>query len=286
MNDLLFLDAGQSSELKEQGYAVFDLLDNDTLEELTDMFHSYHAETPQGFYATTHLADKNIAKEISDRLSSLLKEKIEGKFENIDLLGGAFISKSPGEKGILPLHQDWNLVDESEARSYNLWIPLVDANEENGAMRILPASHIKQTTFRGPNVAPVLYPISSEVDQHMFSLNMKKGQAVMYDHALWHSSPKNQTNDLRLALVMGALPLNSEMRYYHQNGELVEEYASYPNFFFENNRDDGPKGLELIRSFEHPNAFLSKEEFETIYLGKEVKQETKKGLFQRLFGGK
>ncbi|MDG1332106.1 MAG: phytanoyl-CoA dioxygenase family protein [Crocinitomicaceae bacterium] len=250
---------------------------------MTELFHAYHEKKPEGFYATTHLDNKLKRKEISDNLHDLLLSKIEVNFENLNLLGGAFISKSPGQKGILPLHQDWNLVDESQARSYNLWIPLVDVNEENGAMRLLSQSHNKQTTFRGPNVAPILYQISKEVDKHMFSLNMKKGQAVLYDHALWHSSPENQTDQLRLALVMGALPQNAEMKYYHQVGEKVEEYASYPTFFFEQERDAGPAGLKLTRSFEHPNTQLSQDEFERIYLGKVEEIVLKKGFFQRIF---
>ncbi|MFK7784696.1 MAG: phytanoyl-CoA dioxygenase family protein [Crocinitomicaceae bacterium] len=283
MNYLKFLDEEKSEQLKTDGYAVFDLLDEKTIVELTELFHSYHEKQPEGFYATTHLDDKSKRKEISDKLHDLLLNIIEAKFENLNLLGGAFISKSPGQKGILPLHQDWNLVDESQARSYNLWIPLVDVDEENGAMRLLSQSHNKQTTFRGPNVAPVLCQISNEVDQHMFSLNMKKGQGVMYDHALWHSSPENQTDQLRLALVMGALPQNAEMKYYHQVGEKVEEYASYPTFFFEQDRDAGPAGLILTRSLEHPNKLLSQDEFEEIYLGKVKEEEPKKGFFQRIF---
>jgi ectoine hydroxylase-related dioxygenase (phytanoyl-CoA dioxygenase family) len=285
MNHLKFLDEKATDQLLTEGYAVFDLLTEELVDQMTGIFQEYHQEQPLGFYATTHLADKAKRKEISDRVQDLIAKLIESNFENIHLLGGAFISKAPGEKGILPLHQDWNLVDETQARSYNLWIPLVDVNEENGAMRILPQSHTKQTTFRGPNVAPVLYQISTEVDSHMFSLNMKRGQAVMYDHALWHSSPQNQTDQLRLAYVLGVVPTQVDLKYYHQNGDLVEEYTSHPNFFFENDRDSGPLGLTFIRSFHHPNAFLSKEEFEKVYLGKEaVKTEPKKGFFQRLLG--
>jgi len=284
MNYLKFLNSEQSDQLRTKGFVVFNLLDDATIVELTEIFHSYHDKQPEGFYATTHLEDKSKRKEISDHLYALLLDRVESKFDNINLLGGAFISKSPGEKGILPLHQDWNLVDESKARSYNLWIPLVDVNEQNGAMRLLAGSHDKQTTFRGPNAVPVLYQLSEEVDKHMFSLNMKRGQAVLYDHALWHSSPQNQTDELRLALVMGALPTNEEMKYYHQKGDLVEEYMSHPTFFFEQERDAGPEGLSLIRSFEHPNKQLTQSKFEELYLGKEkVEGSSKKGFFQKLF---
>ncbi len=287
MNRVNFKKSELTERLMVDGYATFDLLRDHDIDALSTIFAENHSSTPEGFYATTHLDDKTKRKTLSDQAMSILSCRIESHFENIELLGGAFISKAPGKKGILPLHQDWNLVDEKNARSYNLWIPLVDVNETNGAMRILVGSHSKQETFRGPNVPPVLYPISDEVDQHMVSFNMKKGEAVLYDHALWHSSPENQTDELRLAFVLGVVPKEAELKYYQQNGDLVEEYASHPNFFFENDRDSGPKGLELLRSFNHPNSFLSKEQFEEVYLGKKkVIQEHKKGFFQRLFGAK
>jgi hypothetical protein len=285
MNSVNFHDSELTERLAADGYATFDLLSNEDVKALTDLFNSHHSTSPEGFYATTHLDDKKKRKALSDQAMSILSRRIETLFKNIELLGGAFISKAPGEKGILPLHQDWNLVDEKIARSYNLWIPLVDVNEENGAMRLLVGSHTKQETYRGPNVPPVLYPISSEVDQHMISLNMKQGEAVLYDHALWHSSPQNQTKHLRLAFVLGVVPKSAELRYYQQKGEMVEEYASHPNFFFENDRESGPAGLELLRSFNHPNSFLSTEEFEELYMGiKKTKQPSKQGFFQRLFG--
>jgi hypothetical protein len=284
MNRVVFHDIKLTDRLANDGYATFNLLRDFDIEALKAIFFEYHTSHPEGFYATTHIEDKRKRKLISDQAMAILACRIESHFENIQLLGGAFISKAPGEKGTLPLHQDWNLVDEKIARSYNLWIPLVDVNEENGAMRILVGSHSKQETYRGPNIPPVLYPISKEVDQHMVSLNLKAGEAVLYDHALWHSSPQNQTDQLRLAIVLGVVPKNAALRFYQQNADEVEEYASHPNFFFENDRDSGPKGLELIRSFNHPNSFLSKEEFEKVYLGKEeVKPEPKKGFFQKLF---
>lgn len=290
MNRVKFHISELTDHLTNDGYAVFDLLKDQDIEALKEIFTEHHSSNPEGFYATTHLSDKQKRKTLSDQAMSILACRIESHFENIQLLGGAFISKAPGEKGVLPLHQDWNLVDEKVARSYNMWIPLVDVNEENGAMRILVGSHTKQETYRGPQVPPVLYPISYEVDQHMVSLNMKQGEAVLYDHALWHSSPQNQTDQLRLAFVLGVVPKDVDLKYYQQNGDTVEEYASHANFFFENDRESGPGDLELVRTFNHPNSFLSKDQFEKIYLGKEEKQEVvkepKKGFFQRLFGSK
>lgn len=283
MNRVMFKESTLTDQLATDGYAVFDVLADHEIEQLKAIFAEHHPSNPEGFYASTHLEDKLKRRILSDQAMSIIAATIASHFENIHLLGGAFISKSPGEKGVLPLHQDWNLVDERVTRSYNLWIPLVDVNEENGAMRILVGSHSNLETYRGPNVPPILYPISEEVDKHMVSLNLRAGEAVLYDHALWHSSPQNKTDQLRLAFVVGAVPKNVGLRYYHQIGDEVIEYESHPDFFFENDRNAGPDGLKKIRSFKHPNLFLSQEEFERIYLRKTHRNRRVKTFLQGLF---
>lgn len=120
----------------------------------------------------------------------------------------------------------------------------------------------------------------------MQSLNMKEGEVVLYDHALWHSSPINQSNELRIALVLGMVPLNAELRYYEMDGSVVSEYESYPEFFMENNRDSGGSKLNKLRDFELKNQQLSLNDFHRIYLGSENQLNSSsffKSLYNRLF---
>ena len=286
MNQIEFIESDKTEKLWEDGYVTFPFLSNEKVGKLSEIFHQFHDDVPEGFYASTHLEDVNLRKKMSDAAVEIIESELPKWLKNEWLLGGAFISKSPGEKGILPLHQDWNLVDESKERSYNLWIPLVDVNEVNGAMRILPKSHRKQSTIRGPQIPPVLYSISQEVDEHMQSLNLKAGEAVLYDHALWHSSPTNRTNELRLALVMGMVPKNAELRYYEMNDGIIVEYASHPHFFMENNRNDGPKNLTKIKDIKSENKQLSVSEFHEIYLEKKEKEQKSnylQSLLNRIF---
>ncbi|MFT5780620.1 MAG: ectoine hydroxylase-related dioxygenase (phytanoyl-CoA dioxygenase family), partial [Crocinitomicaceae bacterium] len=121
--------------LRSEGKVVFPLLSAAQVDKLKAIFHEHHSTTPEGFYATTHREDKQFRKDISNQILAVIEEDVDATFKNLKMLGGAFISKAPGEKGILPLHQDWNIVNEKEARSYNLWIPLVDVNPFNGAIR-------------------------------------------------------------------------------------------------------------------------------------------------------
>lgn len=149
MNRIEFIEPHKTDALWKDGYVVFPLLDKQKVDELRAIFYQFHPKVPSGFYASTHLEDIDLRKKMSDAAMKIISPEVKKWLRNGWLLGGAFISKSPGESGVLPLHQDWNLVDETRERSYNLWIPLVDVNEVNGAMRILPSSHNKQKTIRG-----------------------------------------------------------------------------------------------------------------------------------------
>lgn len=266
MQRVLFHKEQLSDALFEKGYAHFPLLNSADVSKLKQCFKEYHKQDPQGFYASTHLTDKNLRKDLSNKIMNVVSPKIEQFLKNAQLLGAAFISKAPGEKGILPLHQDWNIVDESEARSYNLWIPLIDVNQANGAMRVLDNSHRKLETFRGPNIPPVLSNINTYVDQHMHSIDLTEGEALLYDHALWHSSPVNNSDSLRLAIVIGVIPNGASMRYYQGAEGQIEEYKSHPEFFFENDRDSGADNLELIRKFPSSSNALDQDQFEAVYL--------------------
>ena len=223
----------KSIALWEDGYATSPFLLTEHINHLIQLFYKFHNKEPEGFYATTHAQDKNLRKELGDNICEIVNSRIHHLFTNAEVLGGAFISKNSGNKGILPLHQDWNIVDEKEARSYNLWIPLVDVSSQNGAMKILPKSHRKQENYRGPGIPSLFKNIDKEVNQHMITLPMKAGEALIYDHALWHSSPVNHTKQLRICIVLGIVAKDTSLKHYTSLSNQIAEYNAYPEFYLE-----------------------------------------------------
>ena len=99
MNRVKFHESELTDQLSNDGYAVFDLLKDHDVEALTGIFNEHHVANPEGFYATTHLDDKEKRKTLSDQAMSILACRIESHFENIQLLGGAFISKGSRREG-------------------------------------------------------------------------------------------------------------------------------------------------------------------------------------------
>jgi len=82
MNRVKFHDAELTERLKIDGYATFDLLNNDEVNALKSIFFENHLSNPEGFYATTHLEDKEKRKILSDKAMSILSSRIESNFQN------------------------------------------------------------------------------------------------------------------------------------------------------------------------------------------------------------
>jgi hypothetical protein len=266
----IFDQPGLNESLTENGFVVIPFLNEDEVETLLDIFNTEKPNPPAGFYATTHDADAGFKTRMSDTIKNQIARAVSEQLNQVSLLGGAFISKSPGKKSTLPLHQDWNIVDESRHRSFNIWIPLVDVTAENGAVMVLKGSHAKIPTFRGPNLPPILSKVSDAVLAEMTTLPMTKGSALIYDHALWHASPENKTTNRRPAVVVGMTEQDVEMTFYYKIDEDIQEYRATPDFYLKGNPNQGPQGLEKLRLIEDNQEQLDLHQFYKIYMDSDL----------------
>lgn len=233
-------------KLLEEGYVVVPFLEKEQVTALKSFFFENHPNEIPGFYATAHVADIAFRKKMNEKIKSVFAQAIEKYFVNCTPLGGSFVVKSKAQEERLHPHQDWNIVDETLYRSFNIWVPLVDLSEENGAIRVLPKSHLWGLNYRGPNI-PESNPDKIEsIWNDMQTLFMKAGEALIYDHRLYHASYPNQTDELRLATVFGIKPTEAEMFYYFGESDNIGVYKSSVDFFMEGNIQQGPEVLERV----------------------------------------
>ncbi len=250
IQEQILRDKELDEQLLEKGYVVVPFLTPAETNELVDFYYQNHPKTQDGMYATAHVNDIEFRMKMNNFIKTVFERAIEKAFINHTALGGSYIAKGKGAKGTLHPHQDWNIVDETEFRSFNVWVPLVDLNENNGAIKILPESHSWLTTYRGANISSAFGNLNDLLWKEMLSLYMKKGEALIYDHRLLHASGENKTDEIRLAAVYGIIPAKSEMRYYHKaDTNTVEVFESNPEFFLNGNIFEGPKGLKSLNKF-------------------------------------
>ena len=110
--------------------------------------------------------------------------------------------KLPNEKlTTLPWHQDSAYMPETENDTHlTVWLPLVDVKLENGPLQFLPGSHTSglQTYHRVPGEAfavPVLPPTASDTD--IDTLEMKKGDLLVFNNLVFHRSLVNHSDGIR-----------------------------------------------------------------------------------------
>jgi hypothetical protein len=256
-------DIQTDKTLAEEGYIVTPFLTNGETSELKDFYYAHHPLALDGMYATAHLPDLQMRMKMNDYIKKVFARAIGKTFVNAEALGGSYIAKGKGQNGTLNPHQDWNIVDEEKYRSFNIWVPLVDLNEHNGIIQVMPKSHTWVRTFRSANIPSAYQKVEKQLWERMEKLHMKAGEALIYDHRLIHASGENNTDEIRLAAVFGIIPDEATMFYYHKkNDNAVEVYESNKEFFLYENIFEGPKKLRKAKEVPYDFAEVTEKQFD------------------------
>src|SRR5690606_1276506 len=128
-----------------------------------------------------------------------------------------FVTKRPQTRqGRLPLHRDYSFVDRVAHTAVHLWIPLIDVDERNGCLHVVPGSHALMPSPFAVNEYPSPFqPVMDELDrEYTTRVPMPAGSALAYDAGLLHGSGENHSAHLRPACIAILLPRGVEPRVY------------------------------------------------------------------------
>lgn len=206
----MFRDVNISQELESQGYVLIDCFDcvqidncytsiKDEFEELKKVISQNNNNHINVDFHSTFLDHHKPYKEIIyNHISSLIKENLSETLIPFKIIQANLFNKSRGKGNIVP-HQNLTTVDETLYSSYSIWVPLNETNELNGTIYIAPKSHRKFEKYRNHNKhwAP-LYASCDISDYRMIPINVKKGQALIFNDSLVHASPINTSDDHRI----------------------------------------------------------------------------------------
>jgi len=164
----------------------------------------------------------------------------------------------------VPPHQDWNIVDESRHRSFNVWVPLVNTDAGNGAIQVIPGSHRWLPTVRGPNIPCVFRELHEHLRASMTLLPMVPGEVLIYDHRLLHCSGANLSPASRPGAVMGLVQAEAELKHYFAERTQVRRYRSNVEFLMSGRTHLPPDSLCPEVLFDHDTAALGAEQLKRI----------------------
>jgi hypothetical protein len=189
-------------------------------------------------------------KTIRQAIREILTSFFETHFNNYKTLNESFLIKPANTSEELLLHQDFCYTDENNFAAYNVWIPLTDVNENNGAVFVLPGSHLWYKNYRSSSLPTSRISTKKFLASQIQKVQMKKGQVLLFHPALFHGSYPNITNQNRVIVTATVTHKNADFVYYHQeeNHTEVEVY----------NLDDDAylRELKAISMKARPNAPL------------------------------
>lgn len=248
--------------LEQDGIAKIPLLAPSQIERLrrrvapfvpgggTGIFTTYRGDDPED--------RRRLQETIFEELGPLVDEIMPGR----QLLQAGVFVKRPGLDSAVALHQDWSYVDETTDRSFTLWVPLVDADENTGRVHAVVGSHRLGLTRRGtpewPNAFREVRPLLEESYLRPFDASV--GEALLIDHATLHGSLPNRTTRPRIAVLMAFTRLNADILHFHiaSDGRRYE-FRVDPRYFLDCTLNGRPSGPHLLdrREIEEAPLFFS-----------------------------
>jgi ectoine hydroxylase-related dioxygenase (phytanoyl-CoA dioxygenase family) len=249
------------NELNESGFIVRDFLEGNEIKRLQTIFNTLHdnrSDIPfDKLYTCQHNSDANYRECMNAEIEAVLAPVIAKHFNDIKNTVCTYQIKGIGDNSELYPHQDWNFTREDEGfRTYTLWISLIDSDETNGTLAVLPGSHLRLTNVRGAKIDPIFSGMQNETIPYLSPLKIKAGQLVLFDSALLHYSSANNSNDIRVSVMTNIIPEQAKVCLYfgkEDSPELAEEYLVPDDFFlrYENFAEEyerPPSFGELSRS--------------------------------------
>lgn len=194
----VFRDKAHQAQFERDGYIVLPFYNAAEIEELTGLYKRLHPKDEKGFFPSTFSSDKNYRIEADKTIRRVCERSIADYFQDIKVMCGSFIVKTPVPESAMCVHQDMTLVDESKYTGINIWVPLIDLNDENGTLEVLPRSHRIFPTYRGSSIPEFFGSCPEYVKRYMIKVYPRAGEAVIFDQSIIHYSQANRSNDIRI----------------------------------------------------------------------------------------
>lgn len=250
----IFRDNNLQKEFEEQGFVKVSLLIKKDIELLTQLFYQFHNNIDDNsFGASSFIQSKQKKLKIRDTLYPIFFPYFEHFFKDYTYFGSSYLYKTKGKNSDLAPHQDWTIVDENKFVAINIWTPLIDTNEQNGTLYVLPKSQAqKHFTLRAPTIPFHFQNNIEKVFKESIATNAKAGEAVILNQSLIHYSTPNLADDIRIAITSGIKTKDAPMLFHFKNeNKQIERYKMPEDFLldfddFSNDIYQRPKHGEFV----------------------------------------
>lgn len=258
-----FKDQTAELHFSEQGFVKIDhFIDDVQLKLLLDLYYkSGLGKTNGKMY--TNLQDLNYEESVAieEAIIKICTKSVDVYLENYRIINAGFLIKGIGKNSDSRLHQDWSIVDESKFRSALLWIPLIDVDEKNGCIQVIPQSHNWFQTIRSFSIHSLFLKFNYKINPFLKALPLKTGEAVMFFSKLFHGSKQNYSDVERPCITITIIDENADFIHYLKSNESTIKVLSCTKEFiyqysFKEKNTENAESLTLLKNIENPEEYI------------------------------
>ena len=259
------LTDSQIAQFRRDGYvSPVRVMSADAAREVCDRLSAF--ERTQGGPLRGELRHKShlLFKFLSDVVHN---ERIVDAIEDLygaDLLCWTtnFFIKEPSTAAYVSWHQDSTYWGLSAPDVVTAWVALTESNESNGAMAVIPGTHLMdqvphKDTFADDNLLTRGQEVAVEVDQRLaVRLDLQPGEMSLHHVRLIHGSPPNPSAGRRIGFAIRYIPTSVRQLYGEDSATLVRGVDRFNSFTHEPvpSGDMQPEMVALHRETTERNA--------------------------------
>jgi len=256
----VFRDDGLNRQFDAAGYVIVPLLTDVAIARLCEFFAVWHPGKLPAFYNTMWRGiHEPHRRAVYESIKQEFMPQIDALFKNYRPCVGLFLVKEPGElPSEVPMHVDPSFVDEHEFTSVNIWCPLINVDEVNGCLDVVPGSHRHDVLLRPLNpknptgehpfhkVTPLLRA------KYAHRVEMTAGEAVIYNSRLLHGSGPNMSAKRRVAAACVVVPHEAQVLHSIITSPMKAEiFEVDETFFWRYQMGDAFTGVKPIGIVDH-----------------------------------
>ena len=246
-------DSNLQAEFLEKGYVILpEKIDEDLLDSLTQFCVENIKLYASSFYISTiELQDINHRKAANKVFWDATKDIAEKYFLDYEQFYGGYGVKFSKETTLLNAHQDTTMVSYNANRTgLTLWSPLMDVDESNGCVQVIPNSHRYNRLPRATGCDFAYKDYSEEIIEQMTPVHLERGEVLVMDQSLIHYSGANKSDYVRVAAMGMFKPKEDKLIYYNPvNGcKELEVFEVENDFYTYHMLTHRPEGLSPVKT--------------------------------------
>lgn len=273
MSNLVVTNEQIKKALDKDGYISVPMLNAADVEQLMALFRKYYADDETKYFNSLY-SEAAIRREVSEEIERVFKPYIDKIFDNYQYVVGLLFIKnpSPDADAEVPMHQDPTLLmDEDVNKHINIWCPLNDVDENNGALHMVAGSHLFFPGVQARTVPTPYEKIYPAIHQAKNCIRMQAGDALIFDNKILHGSMPNVTNKKRVAVVLSFAPKNAQYISIYRDPAIanapIEVYAQQHGYHLDprwfNTPDRNVLGT-FMGLLDYEPFFVTEEEFNSL----------------------